>query len=235
MQAFIGTSGYAYDHWKGELYPEDIKNEDMLACYAKRFASVEINNTYYRIPKADVVRHWADAVPDDFRFVVKASRRITHFGRLGDVKDSLDYMLKQLEPLFPKLGPILFQCPPTMRKDVDRLRRFVSWLPAERRGAFEFRHASWHADDVYDVLRESKHALALSDDAPFWDGETLVPTTDFGFVRLRGEEYDDASLDAWGERLAAKWDRVFAFFKHEELGPALATRLTERLQASSTS
>lgn len=229
MDAYVGTSGYAYEHWRGGFYPAGIKTDAMLGFFATRFRTVEVNNTYYRIPRRDVVARWAEVVPPEFRFVIKASRRITHFGRLDDVKDSLDYMLQQLDVLGDRLGPILFQTPPTLRLDVERLRKFLSWLPRQREVTFEFRHPSWHVDVVYELLREHDAALTVTDDAPWWDGETIVPTATWGFVRLREGEYDDVALDAWAARIRGLWGRAFVFFKHEESGPGLALRLVARL------
>ncbi len=220
VEILVGTSGYAYEFWKGGFYPKDIKTDEMLAFYAARLPTVEINNTFYRIPKRDVVERWAQAVPEHFRFVIKASRRITHLGRLGDVEDSLHYMFRQLEPLGVKGGPVLFQCPPAMRKDVPRLQRFLGWLPTHARAAMEFRHPSWASEDVYDVLRARGAAWVITDDDS--DDPPRVATTDWGLLRLRAGEYPEAVRQVWANRVRGAWDRAFVFFKHENRATDLA-------------
>ncbi len=229
MDALVGTSGYAYDFWKGEFYPKDIKSDAMLGYYAERLPTVEINNTFYRIPKRDVVERWAEVVPDSFRFVIKASRRITHLGRLGDVKDSLDYMLGQLEPLGDKCGPLLFQCPPAMRKDIGRLRRFLSWVPDSVLPAMEFRHASWADDEVYDALRERNAAWVITDDDS--DEPPMVATADWGFLRLRAGEYPEPDRQRWATNIRSTWSRAFVFFKHENRATDLAFELRDAIAA----
>lgn len=227
MEARIGTSGYAYDFWKGGFYPEDIKSDGMLEFYAQRLPTVEINNTFYRIPKRDVVQRWADQVPDSFRFVIKASRRITHLGRLGDVKDSLDYMLTQLEPLASKCGPLLFQCPPAMRKDVDKLARFLSWIPEPWAPAMEFRHASWADDAVFETLRQRNAAWVTTDDDS--EAPPLVATADWGFLRLRAGEYPEPIRRRWAENITDTWACSYVFFKHEERATDLAFELRDAI------
>lgn len=229
MDALVGTSGYAYDFWKGDFYPDGMKSDEMLGYYAARLPTVEINNTFYRIPKRDVVQRWADVVPESFRFVIKASRRITHLGRLGDVKDSLDYMLTQLEPLGLRCGPVLFQCPPAMRKDVERLRRFLSWVPESIAPAMEFRHASWADDEVFDVLRERNSAWVITDDAG--DDPPIVATADWGFLRLRAGEYAAPDRQRWAQRIKETWPRAFVFFKHEDRATRLAFELRDAIAA----
>jgi uncharacterized protein YecE (DUF72 family) len=223
VHAYVGTSGFAYEFWKGDLYPEKIDKDAMLECYARSFRAVEINATYYRIPRAAVVQRWAEAVPEHFRFVIKASRRITHFARLENCMDTVEYLVQQLEPLGDKLGPMLFLLPPGLHRDVPRLQTFVTGLPSVIRPVFEFRHASWFHDEVYDVLRTANAAMCLGeyDDARrIPDGRTpLVATADFGYLRLRDESYDAASLVDWGAQALALWDEIFAFFAHEAPAP----------------
>ena len=223
MHAYVGTSGFAYDFWKGNLYPDKIDKDAMLESYARSFNAVEINATYYRIPRANVVQRWAEVVPDHFRFVIKASRRITHFAKLVKCMDTVEFMVSQLEPLGDKMGPMLFLLPPALRRDVERLRSFVSALPSVVRPVFEFRHASWFDEEVYDVLRSADAAMCVGeyDDAKkIPDGRTpLVATASFGYLRLRDESYDATSLVDWGAEALARWDEVWAFFAHEEPAP----------------
>jgi uncharacterized protein YecE (DUF72 family) len=221
-----GASGYAYQEWKGSFYPADIKAEDMLSWYAKRLPTVEINNTFYRLPKASVLEAWAAAVPEDFRFAIKASRRITHMARLKEeAAEPLAYLYKNLGALGGKRGPVLFQLPPNLKKDLPRLEAFLLRLPQDHRAVFEFRHDSWFADDVYEALRAAGAALCLSereDNAP----PPLVETTAWGYVRLRLEAYSEADLAAWAERLAAtRWTAIHAYFMHEPTAPGYAATL----------
>src|SRR5438034_82353 len=143
MRTFVGTSGYSYKQWKGRFYPDKMKEPEMLGFYSQRFPTVEINNTFYRMPSRDVLARWAAETPDGFTFVLKAPQRITHQKRLGDVADDVDYLLRTAEAMGPKLGPLLFQLPPYFKKDIARLRSFLELLPATCRAAFEFRHESW--------------------------------------------------------------------------------------------
>jgi uncharacterized protein YecE (DUF72 family) len=238
VDAYVGCSGFAYDFWKGSFYPEKLKSADMLAFYAQRFRTVEINNTFYRIPKSEVVQRWADTVPDDFRFVIKASRRITHNSKLADCQDTVEHMVRQLEPLGDKLGAVLFQCPPYLRKSVERLEGFLAMLPQGLRAVLEFRHDSWFSEDVYDQLRAAKVGLCIGD----YEGKTssvitggrtpMVSTCDWGYVRLRDASYDEAALRDWSDTLQAQgWTCAYVFFKHEETAPALAQQLGQVLSA----
>ncbi|MDH3744801.1 MAG: DUF72 domain-containing protein [Acidobacteriota bacterium] len=224
MRILAGTSGYSYKEWKGPFYPEKLPAKQMLAFYAKHLPAVEINNTFYRMPKPSVLENWAEQVPADFRFVLKASRRITHFKRLKGTEEETDYLLETAASLGEKLGALLFQLPPNMKKDVDRLRAFLSHLPKEPAKAFEFRHASWFDEEVYSALGRSNAALCLADTE---DGEPpLVATADWGYLRLRRNGYNKKTLTSWVYRLQQlDWNRAFVFFKHEDAGtgPLLAT------------
>ena len=232
MRVLAGTSGYAYKEWKGAFYPEDLPNEEMLSFYAGQLGTVEINNTFYRMPSERVLAQWAQSVPDSFRFVLKASRRITHMHRLKSVDDPLSYLVNNTSLLGKKLGAMLFQLPPNLKKDVGRLKSFLALLPATWPAAFEFRHDSWFVDDVYQVLQDYGTALCVADTA---DGETpLVATGPRGYLRLRREDYDDDALRTWGERIKTQpWDEAYVFFKHEDAGagPALARRFLELLES----
>jgi uncharacterized protein YecE (DUF72 family) len=236
MRVRVGTSGYSYAPWRGSFYPEALAPEEWLAFYAARFASVEINSTFYRLPRRELLARWAEEVRAnaEFVFVLKASQRITHRKRLVGAESELAYLLGNVDALGPALGPLLFQLPPFVRRDTERLRGFLKLVPAPRRAAFEFRHASWDGDDVRAALREAGAALVVSDadDAPF-EG-ALPDTADWGYLQLRRSHYDDAALRAWAERILARpWREAFVFFKHEDdgpQGPRDAARFIELLQ-----
>lgn len=230
MRLFAGTSGFSYKEWKGIFYPRDLADAAMLGFYAERLPAVEINNTFYRMPRAEVLAGWAGKVPDGFRFVLKASRRITHQQRLKDADDSVAYLFKVAAALGPKLGPILFQLPPFLKKDVGLLTDFLAALPSGRLAAFEFRNASWFDDAVYDALRARNAALVGGDADKAEKSPPLVATADWGYLRLRAADYADADLARWAESIAAEpFGDVYAFFKHEQHGPALAQALLGRL------
>lgn len=229
MRVLAGTSGWQYKEWKGSFYPDDMTTDGMLAYYADRFRTVEVNNTFYRMPKDSVLEGWAARVPAGFTFVIKASQRITHHARLGEKSiDSLDYLLRTATALGDRLGPILFQLPPNMKKDVARLAGFLEHVPPGTRAAFEFRHASWIDDDVLDLLRTHDIALCIAS-----TGEEETPlhaTAGYGYLRLRKEAYDEGELDAWAARITAQpWSDAYVFFKHEDegTGPRLAARFME--------
>lgn len=223
----VGASGYSYKEWKGSFYPDDMKPEAMLAWYAERLPTVEINNTFYQMPKVAVLESWAASTPPTFRFAIKASRRITHQARLkaDEAAGSVDFLYKNLATLGAKRGPVLFQLPPFLKKDLSRLSEFLQVLPEGHRGAFEFRNDTWFGDDVYDLLRRSGASLCLSereDNAP----PPLVETAPWGYVRLRLEHYSDDDLKQWAERLAATgWREIFVYFMHEPTAPPYAQTL----------
>jgi uncharacterized protein YecE (DUF72 family) len=222
-------SGYSYKEWKGTFYPDDLKSGDMLGYYATRFPTVEINNTFYRLPKESVLVDWAGQVPDDFRFVLKASRRITHFNRLKDTESELSYLLCVSSVLGEKRGPTFFQLPPNMKKDLPRLEAFLALLPKRWPVAFEFRHESWFDDAVYAALESKGVALCVADTD---DGVTpIVPTVDWGYVRLRRSSYDEGRLQQWADRIAEQpWEETYVFLKHDEgVNPVHAARFGELL------
>jgi uncharacterized protein YecE (DUF72 family) len=200
-----------------------MKEADMLPYYAERFDTVELNNTFYRLPNESTLQQWAARVPEGFRFSLKASRIITHIRRLKEVAEPVTYLYRVTESLGAARGPVLFGLPPNMKQDLDRLRVFLDLVPAGVRTAIEFRHASWHDDVVFDALRERGVALCIAQTA---EEETpFVATAGWGYVRLRREAYDTAELKQWRERIAAqKWDEAFVYFKHEDagVGPRLA-------------
>jgi uncharacterized protein YecE (DUF72 family) len=221
MEIRAGTSGYSYKEWKGSFYPEKLAPAEMLSYYAARLPAVEINNTFYRMPKREVVEAWAGQVPQGFRFAIKVSQRITHRKRLKEVEEELDYLLGQLEPLGERLGLLLVQLPPNAKKNVERLERFLDHLAGRARAAFEFRHESWGDGEVLDCLRARGAAWVASEST---DAEAaLHETAPFGYLRLRREDYTTPDLTAWVDRLRAlPWEEAYIFFKHEVAGPALA-------------
>ena len=227
VRVLVGTSGYSYDEWKGNFYPEKMPAKDMLRYYAERFPTVEINNTFYRMPKESLLQGWAEQVPDTFTFVLKASQRITHIKRLKDCGELLGYLFGVSATLGQRLGPTLFQLPPNFRKDVPRLQAFFEAMPGRRRVAFEFRHASWFDDEVYATLRANGAALCVADTGE----EPTVPfvaTTDWGYLRLRREEFSDEEMRDWAKRIKEQpWTDAFVFFKHEDegTGPKLGAKM----------
>lgn len=222
-----GASGYSFKEWKGAFYPGDMKPEGMLRFYGERLPTVEINNTFYQLPKAAFLEGWSQATPAGFRFSIKASRRITHLSRLNpdSAADPLAYLYRTLAALGAKRGPVLFQLPPFLRLDLDRLRSFLSLLPDGHGAAFEFRNESWFCEEVYAALKQAGAALCLSereDRRP----PPLVETAEWGYVRLRLEEYSDADLERWAERLLATgWRQIYAYFMHEPTAPDYAQAL----------
>ena len=232
MAIRIGTSGYNYPEWRGSFYPEKFPTAKMLPFYCQHFSTVEINYTFYRMPTASTLAGWAAQTPPGFVLGLKASRRITHDRRLRDVGEPLAHFLDIGRTLGDKLGPVLFQLPPNFKKDVERLADVLAQLPRDLRHAFEFRHASWHADDVYEHLAKANAALCIADSEAL--STPLVPTADWGYLRLRDEGYTDADLSRWADairHLGGRWRDTFVYFKHEEsgIGPVLARRLGERL------
>jgi uncharacterized protein YecE (DUF72 family) len=233
LELWAGASGYAFKEWKGSFYPEKIQPEAMLAYYAERLPSVEINNTFYQMPKAEVLARWAEATPESFRFSIKASKRITHVARLAAdaAAESVAYLYKNLAVLGAKRGPVLFQLPPFLKKDAARLRDFLQVLPDGHRAAFEFRHDSWFDDEVYALLEGAGASLCVSereDSTP----PPLVATAPWGYVRLRLETYSPADLAAWHARLAATgWQEAHVYFMHEPTAPGYARALLDLAQA----
>jgi uncharacterized protein YecE (DUF72 family) len=223
-----GASGYSFKEWKGTFYPDAIKPEEMLAWYSARLPTVEINNTFYRMPKTSVLAHWAETAPPDFRFAIKASQRITHHARLkAEAAESLAYLYRNLTALGAKRGPVLFQLPPNLKKDLPRLTAFLALLPPDHYASFEFRNETWFDDEVYAALKGAGAALVLSereDNAP----PPLVETASWGYVRLRLEAYLEADLREWARKLeATSWREIFVYFMHEPTAPTYAKSLME--------
>lgn len=217
---YVGTSGYAYPEWKPEFYPADLKQKDFLAYYASRFPSVEINNTFYRMPSEKTLRGWAEQSPEGFRFTLKGAQRITHMARLREVDEPLEYFLRTARVLGPRLGAILWQCPPSLRYDPELLAGFLARLPGgdEFRFAMEFRHPSWEDPGAREALEANGVAWCVADtderDAP------LVRTCGrFVYLRLRKLTYDEAALAAWAKDVRALLDEgsdAYVYFKHED-------------------
>ena len=223
---YVGTSGYSYKEWKGRFYPEKLPPKEMLSYYAERFKAVELNNTFYRLPKPEMVESWKSQVPPDFRFTMKASQGITHFRRLKDATGVTRLMLERVAEFEDRLGAVLFRLPEDFKKDLGRLETFLKGLPAKTPAVFEFRHESWFDDEVLALLRSYKRVLCVSDrdEMPL---DHIDKTADWGYVRLRRVKYSDSDLKAWNKRIKAqKWKDTYVFFKHEDegTGPKLAAR-----------
>jgi uncharacterized protein YecE (DUF72 family) len=234
---WIGTSGYNYKEWKGNFYPPELSEQEMLKYYGQRFSTVEINYTFYRMPNVRTLQGWAKETPEHFMFTLKAPRRITHDLRLRDAGDALTYFCETAKALKQRLGALLFQLPPFLKKDLPRLEDFLHQLPPGFRPAFEFRNQSWFADDIYECLQRFDAALCIAEHedrhAP------LQPTANFGYFRLRKPDYSDAELAAWVQRIeeaAQRWTDVFIYFKHEEAGkgPLYAAKLSNLLQPATS-
>jgi len=215
----IGTSGYSYPEWRGSFYPDKLPASQMLPYYADRFSTVEINSTFYRLPSEKVLAEWADQTPPGFIFTLKAPRRITHEARLRNCDEVTAVFLSRAQALGPKLGVLLFQLPPWFKKDLKVFDAFLEQMPSGVRAAFEFRNASWFAEDVYARLRAKNLALCIADTA---DATTpLVPTADYGYFRLRDEGYQEPDIREWAETITQRgnsWKDVFVYFKHEAEG-----------------
>ena len=233
MKIFAGTSGYSYKEWKGQFYPAKISPKDMLRYYASRLTTVEINNTFYHMPTARVLTSWARQVPEDFVFALKAPQVITHLKRLRNVADETDYFFRTLSVLEKKLGPVLFQFPPNFHKDRRLLEDFLALLPGHISAAFEFRHPSWLDGEILGLLRQWGLSLCLADtdENP---AREVIPTTSWGYLRLRRGDYTESDLSRWlSQILLQKWERAFVFFKHEEeaKGPEMGVRFRELADA----
>jgi len=229
MKFHIGTSGYSYKEWQGKFYPAKIPPQEMLGFYAQRLTAVEINNTFYHMPTDPVLTSWAAQVPDAFVFALKAPRIITHLKRLQDVDDEAGYLFRTLSVLDQKLGPVLFQFPPSFRANRPRLEDFLALIPEAIASAFEFRHPSWLDDEILDLLRARGLSLCLADtdENPV---QEIISTAAWGYLRLRRASYTEADLTQWLAKIKAQqWEKAFVFFKHEEeaIGPETARHFRE--------
>jgi len=229
MRLSVGTSGFSYAEWKGPFYPADLAASDMLSFYAERLPAVEINNTFYRLPRRSVLEGWAARVPESFRFAVKASQRITHFKRLDGVADETRYLLELTQALGDRLGVLLFQLPPNFKLDLERFDRLLELLPAGTRAAFEFRHGSWADQRVLDRLHARACAWVVTEADADVTPDFLV-TAPWTYLRLRRPAYTREELLAWATRVVMRdLQGAFVFFKHEDsgTGPKLATEFLE--------
>jgi uncharacterized protein YecE (DUF72 family) len=234
MRVLVGTSGYSYKEWKGTFYPKELAAAAMLRYYSEQLPTVEINNTFYRMPTEKLLADWAAQVAPGFSFALKAPRRITHQKQLAGAEDDVAHLLRIASVMQDKLGPMLFQLPPFFKKDVARLQQFLQRLPEGFHSAFEFRNATWFADDVYETLRARNAALVLADvdEAP---EVAPVATASYGYLRLRRTRYDRPALERWAARVREQpWQHAHVFFKHEDAGtgPRLAAELRAILDSA---
>jgi uncharacterized protein YecE (DUF72 family) len=216
MEVFVGTSGYGYKEWKGKFYPEKISDREMLSFYSERFNTVEINNTFYRMPTEHVLTSWAEQVRPDFIFALKAPQVITHLKQLRNVEDETGYLLRTLSVLDRKLGPVLFQFPKSFRADHPALNDFLTLIPGNISCAFEFRSRSWFVVEILKLLRKRRYSLCIADtdENP---AKEIISTAPWGYLRLRRSNYSDTDLSQWIEKIfSQKWERAFVFFKHED-------------------
>jgi uncharacterized protein YecE (DUF72 family) len=226
-RVFVGTSGYNYPEWRGNFYPEKFSTDKMLGYYAERFPTVEINYTFYRMPTEKLLAGWAAGTPERFTFTLKAPRRITHDSKLQRCEDITQAFCRTAKTLGPKLAVLLFQLPPTFKQDAEVLRGFSELLPEGTRAAFEFRHPSWFAPEIFDILRARGLALCVADSEKL--SAPVEVTADYAYFRLRDEGYQQADIERWAAviRQLPGAGEAFVYFKHEEqgLGPEFAKRL----------
>lgn len=232
MNSWIGTSGFQYPEWKGYFYPKKLPAAKMLPFYAERFQTTEINYTFRRIPSGKTIESWCELTPQRFAFSLKAPQRITHFSKLQNCAETLNYFFGIIQGLEDKLGPILFQLPPSFKKDARILNAFLEDLPDGIPAVFEFRHDSWFDDEIFESLRAHNTALCIAESANL--STPIIATANFGYLRLRREDYGPDDIARWAEMLhsnAAKWSDAFVYFKHEEhgIGPKLAAELIHSL------
>ncbi|MDD5711377.1 MAG: DUF72 domain-containing protein [Smithellaceae bacterium] len=229
MDILAGTSGYSYNQWKGRFYPEKMRAKDMLSFYARSFRTVEINNTFHRMPSERLLASWAAQVPRGFVFALKAPQFITHVKMLRNVHEETSYLFRTLPILNDKLGPVLFQFPPSFHISLQIFTEFLTLIPDAVSCAFEFRHSSWRTEEVVNLLRGKKFCLCVKDADDQRAGE-IISTAPWGYLRLRRADYTEVDIVEWAEKIRAqKWERAFVFFKHEDgaKGPEFAQRLLE--------
>jgi uncharacterized protein YecE (DUF72 family) len=216
-RVLVGTSGFSYKEWKGQFYPSDLPDKQMLPFYATQFPAVEIDSTFYRMPTSKTLEAWRDSTPEHFRFVIKASQQITHRQRLRVPSDALNYLVSMVPVLGGRLALVAFQLPPFFRCDIPKLQAFLDVLPRNVRYSFEFRHPSWFSTEMYDLLRRHHSILCIHDTD---EGCTpLEITTDVVYVRLRRQRYSDQERAEWRVRWKNWADsgiEVFAFIKHKD-------------------
>ncbi len=232
IKNYIGTSGYGYSHWKGVFYPEGLATKDFFSYYIKFFDTVELNNTFYHIPKETTVQKWFNNAPENFIFSVKANKSITHIKRLKNAENSLALFNGRILPFKEKLGVILFQLPPSFKKDLSVLKNFLSLLEGDKKYTFEFRHESWFADDTFALLKEKNAALCISDTPRYPYSEVI--TADFAYVRLHGHkilyasDYSNEMLRTYAEKIK-KWNEkgisAYVYFDNDYYGYAVKDAL----------
>ncbi len=238
MSIRIGTSGWHYKHWLGRFYPEKLPASKMLDFYIRHFDTVELNNSFYRLPSPEALRVWHDTTPPDFLFAVKGSRFLTHMKKLKDPSEGIRRFFERADILAEKVGPVLFQLPPNWDSDAARLRRFLGALPSYHRYAFEFRNRTWDNEEVLGILREHRAAYCIYDLAGFVT--PLTVTADFVYLRLHGPggkyqgRYTDAILEQWAGRIrdwASSGLSVYAYFDNDDSGfaPENARELSRRV------
>ena len=237
----IGTSGWHYKHWVGTFYPPKLPPSKMFAFYQQYFDTVELNNSFYRLPTVEAFRAWRDAAPDNFCFAVKGSRFLTHNKKLKEPEQALQNLLPRAEILGEKLGPILFQLPPKWKVNIERLELFLQALPKHHRYAFEFREPSWNRDEVYAVLRQHNAAYCIYELAGFQS--PILLTADFTYIRLHGPGgkyqgcYAEENLREWADRIA-HWSRelraIYVYFDNDDSGfaPRNALELKQLIERS---
>jgi uncharacterized protein YecE (DUF72 family) len=232
---YIGTSGWHYDDWRGRFYPEKLPKAQWLEFYARHFSTLELNNTFYRLPKESVFQKWHDSSPEGFVLSVKVSRYITHIKRLKDCGDEIDRFISKAIILKDKLGPLLYQLPPGLHRDDDILKSFLSILPQEMKHVIEFRHESWFTEEVYDILRRH-HTGFCAFDMPKLTSP-LLTTTNFAYIRFHGSDslysscYTDEELAKWAKKiteLAQNLKAVYIYFNNDVQGYALKNAETIR-------
>ena len=229
MNIYCGTSGFSYKEWKGVFYPEKHPDKEMLSYYSEKLSAVEINNTFYRMPKEEMLINWSEQTGVEFKFTIKASRKITHFKRLKETDDECAYLFKNVHALKEKLGCILFQLPPNLKKDIARLEKFLKLIPKDINAAFEFRNESWFEDETYDLLRTKNCALVITETDEQPEAQ-FIKTANWTYLRLRRTAYEDLELKNRFNKIKENdWDNVFVFFKHEDegTGPALAKQFID--------
>lgn len=228
----IGTSGFSYKEWKGIFYPPDLPAKQYLSFYAKHFPTTEINNTFYRIPNAKMTSDWYGEVPQEFSFTLKLSQKITHIRRLKNVEQEMEWFLEAAAGLKEKMGPVLVQLPPNLKKDAALLEAFVSRYYSEAKLAFEFRHDSWYSDEIFDLLRKYRCAFGVveAEERP----ALREVTGDFVYMRLRKGEYSEAELQDWAAWIRSRDTDVYCYLKHDEKAPVLAMQLQQKLLSQNT-
>jgi len=232
---YIGTSGWHYEDWRERFYPEKLPKANWLGFYSRYFSTVELNNTFYRLPSEEAFARWYDSSPPDSIFAVKVSRYITHIKRLKDCEEAVDKFISRAKILKKKLGPLLYQLPPSLKRDDDRLAAFLAILPSRQKHVFEFRHPSWFAEEVYDLLRRHRAGFCIFDMPGLTSPQ--IATADFAYIRFHGRDsrysslYADKEMAEWAKKiafLAKNLEDVYIYFNNDVQGHALDNSKTIR-------